>query len=530
MINEAILQRLFLGIYGSVLLAICLVLALSYASFSTLNQYRYQQHMTSLMTGTLHLLTQGALRQNYEDRETWLSLAESLMGVKLTVINAPFSAAEPKVIKLTSEQQESYQLFAALGETQTLSVELNNIDEQIISATAFLILNELGRSPANKRQQKFEQLTQQFSYPIARVSSNQVNFDSEQYERLARGETIVLWQTELGHNLYIDVYAPWGDSNDLLKLGAIDFFEPYPTWLMTLGLLIALIFLALWVMMIIQKLSNRLVLLQSQVDAIEPEHLSQQPSTNNQDLVAQLKSKIDSLSQRIKKLLAQKSYMIRAVSHDLRTPLSKAQFRLESLAIELGSDNPKLLATKQNLNQLNLMIDELLSYEKLSQSPPIKFELVDVIALTKQISNDNQIIYPDVTFAFSANQTSCQIALNQPLFTRMLENLITNAARYCHSKVALTVNVITGSNYVELSVIDDGKGISAQAKDAIFDPFFQEEQSRSNKTAGYGLGLAIVKQIVVQHNGNIQLLDTRVKGAHFTIRLPKQQELIDETD
>lgn len=516
------MQRLFLGIYGSVLLAICLVLALSYASFSTLNQYRYQQHMSSLMTGTLHLLTEGALRQTYDDRERWLSLAASLMGVKLTVIDSPFLGEQAKVIKLSNDkQQESYQLLTKLGAQQTLVVELNNIDEQVISATAFLVLNELGRSPAKQRQQKFEQLVTQFSYPIARISSAELNFDSEQQERLARGETIVVWQTELGHSLYIDVYAPWGDSNDVLKLGAINFFEPYPTWLITLGLLIALVFLAIWVMMIIQKLSNQLMLLQRQVDSIEPEYLSQQPSIHNQDLVAQLKWKIDSMSARIQKLLDQKSYMIRAVSHDLRTPLSKAQFRLESLAIELGSEHPKLLATKQNLKQLNLMIDELLSYEKLSQNQTIKFETIDIVTLTKQICDDNQLIYPNVQFNFDSDQNSFNVELNQPLFTRMLENLITNAARYCHKRVELKVFTLPQQDHLELAIIDDGEGISSQAKESIFDPFFQEEQSRSNKTAGYGLGLAIVKQIVIQHNAQIQLLDTA--GAHFVIKLPKKQ-------
>lgn len=482
--------------------------------------------MSSLMTGTLHLLTEGAMRQNHDDREKWLTLASSLMGVKLSVLDSPFSSTSPIVLDANDEHhQESYQLLTKLGDSQTLLLELNNINEQIISATAFLILNELGRSPAQQRQQQFERLTKVFPYPIARVSSAELNFDSEQKERLARGETIVVWQTELGRSLYIDVYAPWGNSEDLLKLGAINFFEPYPTWLITLGLLIALVFLALWVMMIIQKLSSQLMLLQHQVDSIEPEYLAEQPEQKHQDLVAELKWKIDSMSSRIQKLLDQKSYMIRAVSHDLRTPLSKAQFRLESMAIELGSDNPKLAATKQNLNQLNLMIDELLSYEKLSQSQNIKFDKIDVIALTKQITKDTQLVYANANFQFNCDETECLVELNQPLFTRMLENLLNNAGRYCHSQVETSVAILPDRQYIELSVIDDGDGISAKARDSIFDPFFQEEQSRSNKVAGYGLGLAIVKQIVVQHNASIRLAEHHGKGAHFIVKLPIEQKV-----
>ena len=170
------------------------------------------------------------------------------------------------------------------------------------------------------------------------------------------------------------------------------------------------------------------------------------------------------------------------------------------------------------------MIDELLSYEKLSQNQSIKFETVDLVALTKQITLDNKAVYPDINFQFYSDDTSYMVALNQPLFTRMLENLITNAARYCHSKVELIISTTAELPYIELSVIDDGDGISSQAKESIFDPFFQEEQSRSNKAAGYGLGLAIVKQIVIQHNANIELADTKTQGAHFIIKLPKQHE------
>ena len=485
--------------------------------------------MASLMEGTVHLLVEGAKRQAVEDRQRWLSLVGSLMNVKLSIVNSP-APDEQLTLEQTPHQDdhEKYLIISPYSESQSLHLELTSISEQIISASAFLILNELGRHPADERQQHFEALTRVFPYSIARVNSQQMNFDSEQLERLGRGETIIVWKTEFGRGQYINVFAPWGSSNDLLQLGAINFFDPYPNWLLTLGLLIALIFLAVWVMGIIRKLSNQLTQLQIQVDAIEPEYLSEEQAQPSGDIVNQLKWKIDSMSKRIEKLLSQKSYMIRAVSHDLRTPLSKAQFRLESLAVELGAKHPMLTATKQNLRQLNLMIDELLSYEKLSQTQVVKFETLDVAAITLKLTQDIQVVYPNAKFICPVEQTQCMADINQTLFTRMLENLLNNAGRYCKSEVTVTVQLDASKNYIELAVKDDGKGISAQARESIFDPFFQEEPSRNSKFSGYGLGLAIVKQIVKQHNATIQLADNSSQGAHFIVKLPVKQGVKNE--
>lgn len=474
------------------------------------------------MSGTLYLLNSGVQRQEPQDREKWLSLVGSLMGVKLSVINKPERFSGTQVAKLNLADQDKYLLLAEVGKSQALQMEVSSISEQIINATAFLLLNDLGRYPAEQRQQRFEQLSNAFPYEIARINTNRVNFDSEQLERLSRGETIVVWQTELGRSLHFEVYAPWGNSGDLLRLGPIHFFDPFPAWLTILGLTIALIFLAVWVMAIIQKLAQQLKLMQAQVDGIEPEYIDEQTLPTTPDLVGQLKWKIDSMSGRIERLLSQKSYMIRAVSHDLRTPLSKAQFRLENLAIELGADHPMLLATKQNLAQLNLMIDELLSYEKLSQQQDIQFERMELVAITQQLTQDIQIVFPHADFTCVSNARSCLVDINPPLFVRMMENLLNNAGRYCDKKVLVSISVQSSYNYIEISVKDDGEGISEQAKESIFDPFFQVEQSRNNEAAGYGLGLAIVKQIVLQHQATIHLADSN-HGAHFVVRLPLKQ-------
>ena len=96
----------------------------------------------------------------------------------------------------------------------------------------------------------------------------------------------------------------------------------------------------------------------------------------------------------------------------------------------------------------------------------------------------------------------------------MLENLLNNAARF--AKKSVTVQLTNHQQNIVLDVIDDGPGVDEQSKQHIFEPFYQQDQSRSNKTSGYGLGLAIVQQIASQHDADIRLIDTQV-GAHFSI-------------
>ena len=513
------MQKLFLGIYGSVILAISSVLLLSYYSFSSLNQYRYKQHLVEQLSGTLYLLTQGIERQTEPaDRKRWLELVSSLMNVEL-LLQPNSSSGDTWIVEKKDSQQHGnhYQVTLPINAQQSLSVSVEGISEQVITGTAFLLLNELGRFPANQRQARFEQLAKQFNYQLGRVDGEVQGLDSEQLERLSRGEMVVVWQTEFDRGMSINVYAPWGNSTDLLKLGEIELFEPYPTWLLLLGMAIVLFVLAVWIMLVIRGLANRLKFLQRKVDAIEPELLEAEQAPEQQDVINQLTWKIDQMVKRIQRLISQKSYMIRAVSHDLRTPLSKAQFRLEALSTELGEGHPLVTQTKQDLGQLNLLIGELLSYEKLSQHQKISVEMIDLVPFIGRIVDDIHLVYPTKRFHFTSQQQVCNAEVNQLLFVRMLENLLNNAGHF--AKTQIKINLKTTMDKVVLDIIDDGNGIDESIRSHIFEPFYQQEQSRSNKPAGYGLGLAIVKQIAIQHGADIRLVDSQ-KGAFFSIEMP----------
>ncbi|WP_372769472.1 sensor histidine kinase [Pseudoalteromonas sp.] len=514
------MQTLFLRIYGSVILAICIVLLLTYFVFSEINKHRYQQHLAEQLSGTLYLIKQGIGRQkNIDDRERWLELVASLMDVTLSVSSLQ-KIPNKITIALSDNKQNGYRVTYPLNAHKQLNMTLNGVSEQLATGTAFLLLNELGLHTAQQRQTVFQSISQEFHYPIHRVSSASQTLDSEQLERLARGEMVIMWQTEFDSSLSFDIYAPWGNSQDLLKLGTISVFEQYPTWLLVSGFVAVLVTLAVLILLIIRLIVNRLTYIQHKVDAIEPELIQAAKMPEHLDVINQLTWKIDQMALRITRLIEQKHQMYRAVSHDLRTPLSKAQFRLEALSLQSGVENTLIEQTKADMNQLNLLISELLSYEKITENKSITKEDMELNGFVLAILDGMKIVFPKIKFIFKA-KTLCNAPINKQLFTRMLENLLNNAARFAESSVIVALK--NSESGTILDIVDDGPGVDEKSKPYIFDPFYQQDQSRSTNTSGYGLGLAIVKQIVSQHGGDIELMETS-QGAHFCITLPNQME------
>lgn len=519
------MQKLFLGIYGAIFASTVLVLAVAYYALESVNQFRYQSHLKNTMYGSVRLLNDGIARQPLENRERWIELATELMGAKMRMSYIQLTDEERYSITHIppeNEYSERYQLrYQQAGSTQQLELLVSGISEQIVTATAFFMLNELGRLPAAQRQQSFDQMVNDFTFGVERVERNALGLDTQQLERLSRGESIVQIETELGQGLSINVYSPWGNSNDALALGPITTFDPYPTHIVAGVLVWTLLTMAFSVMFIIRRVANRLITLQHIVDDINPEYVKASEPLDNTDVITTLNAKIKTMAARIQKLLDDKAYMIRAVSHDLRTPISKIHFRLEGLTDKLGDDHPAVLGCQNDLRQLNLLIDELLTYEKLSEKQRIEFQSIDLRALLFNQVEGLKVLWPALDVSLS-NDNTCQVSVegNEILLNRLFENLLQNAAKYAKSEV--TVRMSQQNSDVVISIEDDGIGLDESSLHKLFEPFFKVESSRSSSDGGYGLGLAIVKQIAFQHGATIAAENRTDGGALFRLTLPRK--------
>lgn len=105
-------------------------------------------------------------------------------------------------------------------------------------------------------------------------------------------------------------------------------------------------------------------------------------------------------------------------------------------------------------------------------------------------------------------------------FYNIIHNLIENAAKYSAADSCIQVSLTRNVQQITFKVADQGIGIAPENRDKVFDRFYREDDSHSNKIAGSGLGLAIVKAEVMKYHGQITIADNLPQGTIFTVNLP----------
>lgn len=214
------------------------------------------------------------------------------------------------------------------------------------------------------------------------------------------------------------------------------------------------------------------------------------------------------MQQRIREQVQQRSRMLGAVSHDLRTPLSRLKLRLEQI------DDIKLQGQmRQDLDDMIDMLDATLTYLH-EQRTSEALQWMDVQALVESLSENAQDQGADVQVS-----GACAPLQVQPMALRSsLNNLIDNALRYAgHALIALQDQ----RHQVLIRVIDHGPGIAADKREAVFEPFFRLEGSRNRNSGGVGLGMTIAREATERLGGQLSLEETPGGGLTAVISLPR---------
>lgn len=201
------------------------------------------------------------------------------------------------------------------------------------------------------------------------------------------------------------------------------------------------------------------------------------------------------------KLLANRTRVVTAISHDLRTPLTRLKLRAEYL--ENDPNYSKILA---DINEMELMIRETLDYFRdinIEEKP----QLFDLVALISSLSEDAIELNYDVSFISDKPKLVYYGTVN--LLKRAFNNLINNAVHYGYkAMIALSCS----ENKIEITITDQGPGLAESDLEQVFLPFYRGESSRSRSTGGTGLGLTIAREIIQMHQGDITLTNN-IQGA-----------------
>lgn len=224
------------------------------------------------------------------------------------------------------------------------------------------------------------------------------------------------------------------------------------------------------------------------------------------------------MQQRIASGLEENARVFAALSHDLRTPLTRLRLRLEGvtpdeLREKMLEDIRSLSSIVENSTALMQLPQRNAARAAMSLAPPVR---TDIQAFLEAIVEDRRDMGAEVTL----ESTLVCFALVHPVpLRRCLDNLLDNALRY-GKDVRVRAWQTVSPNMLHIEVLDNGPGLPEDCLDKVFEPFFRMEGSRSRQTGGSGLGLSIARSMLQLHGGTVNLRNRPEGGLCATILLP----------
>jgi signal transduction histidine kinase len=225
--------------------------------------------------------------------------------------------------------------------------------------------------------------------------------------------------------------------------------------------------------------------------------------------VARAARAFNTMQGRLIEFLRSRTQLLAAMSHDLKTPITRLRLRSELL------DDPKLRDRYgQDLAELEAMVGSTLEFLRgIDDKEPAR--PIDVMAMLESLQADLQETGANVTLA---GEGAGAYVGQRSALRRCLANLLDNAIKYGGSA---HVVVADAPDALLVCVQDEGPGIAADQLDKVFEPFYRIEGSRSRETGGTGLGLAIARQIARAHGGDVTLANRPEGGLEARLRLPR---------
>jgi signal transduction histidine kinase len=215
------------------------------------------------------------------------------------------------------------------------------------------------------------------------------------------------------------------------------------------------------------------------------------------------------MQERLQTFVRDRVQMTAAISHDLRTPITRLRLRAEF--VEDDEQRRKMLA---DLDDMEAMVDSTLAFAREEASTEARSN-VDLVSLVESVCEDR----PCVSLEFGPGVEGRLLHVCRPLaIRRCLANIVDNAVKYGR-RARVTLDASGGA--ITLTVDDDGPGIPLADQQRVFMPFERLDASRSAETGGTGLGLSIARTIARAHGGDVTLANRAEGGLRVTIALPR---------
>ncbi|MGO1250578.1 ATP-binding protein [Psychrobacter sp.] len=529
-------HSIFVRIYAG-LLIVCLCVALfAQLLMDTINKERVQSYREDMAAGAFHLVSEGiAHQENDQQRAYWLSDASSLFGSTFNVIpidNVDFTASELRrfeqdktVVRYVSQPVYADIYYRLPDGESVLTTRLSQVTEQQVRAIAVFLLDDLSyHMTLSDKRERLAELEEEFSFPLAFQAVNTLDLDSDQLARLRRDEVVISLQdtNSSKRNSAIRVMVP-SEINDMaILIGPVPLFNWFPLNLIISMILISMFLISLGVYALIFPLERKLQIIQVGVNEVSKGNLDTQVQVIGQDEIARLSATFNAMTSHIKRLIESQRELTRAVSHELRTPVARIRFAVDMLA-DTDDEDSRVMQRDyidEDIESLNGLIDEILTYAKLEEgSPKLDLEPVNLRDLLEQIERETNALGKPIKIRTNLPHAKVTAVADRRYLHRVIQNLAGNALRYADSTILISAGVKRGNAFV--SVEDDGRGIPEEDREKVFIPFSRLDDSRTRASGGYGLGLSIVSRIAFWFNGNMSVGESNeLGGARFVMTWP----------
>jgi two-component system sensor histidine kinase SenX3 len=217
------------------------------------------------------------------------------------------------------------------------------------------------------------------------------------------------------------------------------------------------------------------------------------------------------------------------ISHELKTPVGALSLLAEAIE-ESGKDSESIQKfakrigpeTKRLTNVIRDIIDlsQVQSDDPLASANPVEVDRVinDAVDAVQLLADLNNVEIAQV------NEPDVKIVGDEYQLVMAIRNLLTNAITFSPASSRITVGAKLKDGVVEITVSDQGIGISLENQSRIFERFYRVDPARSRTTGGTGLGLAIVKHVCENHGGEVSVWSVPGQGSTFTMKFPQMEQ------
>jgi two-component system sensor histidine kinase RstB len=532
-------NSIFLRIYGGMLCVLVLVALLGVAAVEVLNEVRMHQYRERLANGTFRLMADNLAPMNELERQRALVLWGRLLGLKLHIqpmLGEALDSAMRKqlasgAVAVRETSPSSARVYAQLSSEQpsVLISDIEQVSEQLARATAYLLIDELVRIPADEQAARLADLKRSkgFGFDLRLVTLQNANLDADQRRRVEDGDTVMA----LGRGGdAIHVFAGISGTPWVLELGPLYQLNPYPRNIVVAMVLLGLSLIGVIVYLLVRQLERRLRELERAATRITRGSLEVRAAVVSSDSVGRLATAFNDMTEHLQRSLAIQREMVRAVSHELRTPVARLRFGLEMLeeAYDEESCSKYMDGMDSDIQELDRLLDEMLTYARLEQgAPALNYQPVDLDALIDQVITELSPLRPQVRVIHQRDEargSAGRLVKAEPRYLqRAVQNLVSNAMRHAESQVLVSCQL--GPKRCRLDVEDDGPGVPEIDRERIFTPFIRLDDSRTRASGGHGLGLSIVRRIIYWHHGHVEVTQSRrLGGACFSLIWEREPE------